>query len=79
MGGGGGGVKLAKTCYAIIVVVCVCICMPSDASQRQTCDIIVEAFLWQVDQDPQFSAFGLLVAVIIEQPQNTLDFLQTCF
>jgi hypothetical protein len=53
--------------------------MPSDASQRQTCDIIVEAFLWQVDQDPQFSAFGLLVAVIIEQPQNTLDFLQTCF
>ena len=39
--------------------------MPSDASQikgRQTCNVTVEAFLWQVDRDPQFSAFGLLVA-----------------
>ena len=28
----------------------------------QTCDVTAEAFLWQVDRDPQFSGFGLLVA-----------------
>jgi hypothetical protein len=32
------------------------------AKGGQTSDVTVEAFLWQVEWDPQFSGFGLLVA-----------------
>ena len=46
----------------VVVVVCVCIYMPSDAIHGwQTCDITTEAFLWQVDQDPQFLGFGTTI------------------